>query len=102
VVEQTLPADAARAAIRADLALIDAAYVRLRAACTDLAGNAFRVETAERLKALDRINLPRRCLLPSCPTRTMGYAGPRPGRSLPRMPAFTGKSPGVVGFRVCC
>jgi hypothetical protein len=56
VAEQALPADAVRAAIRADLALIDAAYARLRAACTDLAGNAFRVETAERLEALDRIN----------------------------------------------
>ncbi|MGH3540956.1 MAG: 13E12 repeat family protein [Mycobacterium sp.] len=55
-VEQALPADVARAQIRADLELIDAAYARLRAACTDLVGNAFRAETAERLEAQDRVN----------------------------------------------
>jgi hypothetical protein len=54
--EHALPADAARAQICADLELIDAAYVRLRAICTDLVGNAFRVEIAERLETLDRIN----------------------------------------------
>jgi uncharacterized protein DUF222/HNH endonuclease len=51
-----VPADAARARICADLELIDAAYIRLRAACTDLVGNGFRVEMADRLETLDRIN----------------------------------------------
>jgi hypothetical protein len=51
-----LPAEAARAQICADLELIDSAYVRLCATCTDLVGNAFRVEMAERLETLDRIN----------------------------------------------
>jgi hypothetical protein len=53
---QALPADAVRGQIRADLGLIDAAYGRLRAACTDLVGNAFRVEMAERLETADRVN----------------------------------------------
>jgi hypothetical protein len=54
--EHAVPADAARAQICADLELIDAAYARLRTACTDLVGNAFRVEMADRLETLDRIN----------------------------------------------
>lgn len=53
---QALPVDAARAQVRADLELIEAAYGRLRATCTDLVGNAFRVETVERLETLDRLN----------------------------------------------
>ena len=53
---QALPAHAVRAQMRADLELIDAAYARLRAACTDLAGNAFRVETTARLETLGRLN----------------------------------------------
>ncbi|MGH3957609.1 13E12 repeat family protein [Mycobacterium sp.] len=55
-VEQALPVDAVRAQMRADLELIEAAYARLRASCTDLVGNAFRVATAERLEALGRVN----------------------------------------------
>jgi hypothetical protein len=54
--QSVLPVDAVRAQVRADLEAIDAAYARLRATCTDLVGNAFRVETAERLEALDRVN----------------------------------------------
>lgn len=54
--DQALPADAASAQIRSDLELIDAAYARLRATPTDLVGNAFRVEMAERLETLDRTN----------------------------------------------
>lgn len=54
--EQAFPADAVCAQIRADLELIEAAYARLRATSTDLVGNAFRVETAERLEALERVN----------------------------------------------
>lgn len=53
---QALTADAARAQIRADLELIEASYARLRATCTDVVGNAFRVEVAERLETLDRLN----------------------------------------------
>ncbi len=55
-VESGLPADAARAQMRADLELIGAAYARLRGSCTDLVGNAFRVDVAERLETLDRVN----------------------------------------------
>lgn len=51
-----LPQEAARAAVRADLDLIEAAYARVRAADTDLVGNAFRIEVAERLEAQDRVN----------------------------------------------
>ncbi|KAA8963412.1 HNH endonuclease signature motif containing protein [Mycobacterium sp.] len=54
--EATLPADAVRAGVRADLDLIEAAYARLREACTDLVGNAFRLEAAERLETLSRTN----------------------------------------------
>ncbi len=42
--------------MRGDLEQIEAAYARLRAMCTDLAGNAFRIELAERLETLDRVN----------------------------------------------
>lgn len=57
ITEDTLlPAQAARAAIRADLEVIDAAYARIRAADTDLVGNAFRVEVAEHLETQDRVN----------------------------------------------
>ncbi|HET9875427.1 MAG TPA: DUF222 domain-containing protein [Mycobacterium sp.] len=51
----TLP-DAIRAQVRADLDLIDAAHNRLRSACTDLVGNAFRVEVADRLEDHQRVN----------------------------------------------
>jgi Domain of unknown function (DUF222) len=48
--------DETRAQIRADLEQVDAAYARLRATCTGLVGNAFRVELAERLETLNRVN----------------------------------------------
>lgn len=51
-----LPAEAARVLICADLTLIDAAHARLRSADTDLVGNAFRVEMAERLETQQRVN----------------------------------------------
>lgn len=51
-----LPAEAARAAVRADLDLIDAAQARLRAADTEVVGNAFRVQVAERLETQARAN----------------------------------------------
>ncbi|MGH3593008.1 MAG: DUF222 domain-containing protein, partial [Pseudonocardiaceae bacterium] len=54
--DQALPADAARVQVRADLDLIDAAQARLRSAGTDLVGNAFRIEVAERLEDQDRVN----------------------------------------------
>jgi len=54
--EVLLPQEAACAAVRADLDLIDAAYARLRAADTDLVGNAFRIEIAERLETQHRVN----------------------------------------------
>lgn len=50
------PSDAARAAIRCDLDVIDAAHARLRTADTDLVGTAFRLEIAERLETQDRVN----------------------------------------------
>jgi hypothetical protein len=56
VTEQVLPADAARARVRAELDLIDAAQARLRSADTDVVGNAFRVEVAERLETQQRVN----------------------------------------------
>jgi hypothetical protein len=54
--EVLLPAGAARAQIRADLDVIDAAHARLRAADTDVVGNAFRVEVADRLETQNRVN----------------------------------------------
>ena len=42
--------------IRAALDAVDAGYARLRAACSDSVGNAFRVEVAERLETQHRIN----------------------------------------------
>jgi len=42
--------------IRAALDAIDAGYARLRAACSDTVGNAFRVNVAERLETQCRIN----------------------------------------------
>src|SRR5690625_2905889 len=54
--EVLLPQEAARAAVRADLDLVDAAYARLRAADTDLVGTAFRIEVAERLETQHRVN----------------------------------------------
>jgi hypothetical protein len=53
---QPLTADAARARMRTDLDAIDAAHDRLRSLRTDLVGNAFRVEVAERLEAQGRTN----------------------------------------------
>lgn len=56
ITDQALPADAARAQIRADLDLIDSAQARIRSTCTDLVGNAFRIEVAERLEGQQRTN----------------------------------------------
>jgi hypothetical protein len=55
-IQATLPVAAVRAGVRADLDLIESAYARLRDSCTDLVGNAFRLEMAERLEALGRTN----------------------------------------------
>ena len=77
------PAAATRAAIRADLALIDDAQTRLRAADTDIVGNAFRVEVAEHLETQHRVN------------RGLSYrifgeiADPADGPEDPRLPADT-------------
>ena len=48
--------DAAREEIRAALDDVDAAHARLRAVGSDVVGNAFRVEVAERLETQHRIN----------------------------------------------
>src|SRR4051794_13505034 len=45
-----------REEIRAALDAVDAGYSRLRAACSDSVGNAFRVEVAERLETQHRVN----------------------------------------------
>jgi hypothetical protein len=42
--------------IRAALNAVDAGYARLRAACSDCVGKAFRVEVAERMETQHRIN----------------------------------------------
>lgn len=77
------PAAAARAAIRAELALIDDAQSRLRAADTDIVGNAFRVEIAERLETQHRVNR-------GLSFRMFGeLADPPDGPDDPRLPADT-------------
>jgi Domain of unknown function (DUF222) len=48
---------AARAEVLDALAGVDAAHVRLRAVSTDLVGNAFRIEMADRLETQSRVNL---------------------------------------------
>ena len=53
---EPFPASELHALVRADLAVIDAAQDRLRSTCTDLAGNAFRIEVAERLEKQQRTN----------------------------------------------
>lgn len=53
---EPLTAEAARAAVRADLDAVEAAYGRLRSADTDLVGNAFRIEVAQRLESQQRTN----------------------------------------------
>lgn len=50
-----LTAEVARAQVAADLDVIDAALDRLRQTSTDLVGNAFRVEVAERLERVARV-----------------------------------------------
>ena len=78
---QPLTAAAAHDLIRADLAVIDAAQDRLRSTCTDLVGNAFRIEVAERLERQQRTN------------RGLSYrmfcevAAPVDGHEDPRLPA---------------
>jgi hypothetical protein len=42
--------------IRAALDAVDAGYARLRAACSDSVGNAFRVDVADRLETQHRLN----------------------------------------------
>jgi hypothetical protein len=42
--------------VRAALDAVDAAYLRLRAVCSDSVGNAFRVEVAEELERQHRVN----------------------------------------------
>ncbi|MCX2930257.1 HNH endonuclease signature motif containing protein [Mycobacterium sp. CVI_P3] len=51
-----LTADEAHRLVRAELDAVDAAYDRLRAVGTDLVGNAFRIEVAERLERQHRTN----------------------------------------------
>ncbi|HUM00280.1 MAG TPA: DUF222 domain-containing protein, partial [Mycobacterium sp.] len=76
-----LAADAVHAVVRAELDAVDAAYARLRTTCTDLAGNAFRIEVAERLETQLRTN------------RGLSYrmfgeiAAPVDGPDDPRLPA---------------
>ncbi|CAJ1496597.1 HNH endonuclease signature motif containing protein [[Mycobacterium] kokjensenii] len=55
--EQVLtPAETARAAVRTELDRIDTAHARLRALNTDIVGNTFRIEVAERLETQHRTN----------------------------------------------
>lgn len=53
---EPLTAHAVHDRVRAELDAVDAAYGRLRSICTDLAGNAFRIEVAERLEGQNRVN----------------------------------------------
>ncbi|BBY61293.1 HNH endonuclease signature motif containing protein [Mycolicibacterium sarraceniae] len=53
---EPLSAEDVHVAVRAELDAVDTAYGRLRSVCTDLAGNAFRIEVAARLEAQDRVN----------------------------------------------
>ena len=48
--------EAARDEIGAALDAVDAAHARLRAVCSDVVGNGFRVEVTERLEAQHRVN----------------------------------------------
>src|SRR6478609_10811781 len=50
-----LPPDLVREQVCAELEVIDAAQARLRGLCTDLVGNAFRVELAGRLETQQRV-----------------------------------------------
>ena len=49
------PPDLVRDQVCAELAVIDAAQARLRGFSTDLVGNAFRIEMAERLETQERV-----------------------------------------------
>ncbi len=51
-----LTAEVARSQVADDLDAIDAALARLRATSTDMVGNAFRVEVADRLETQLRVN----------------------------------------------
>jgi hypothetical protein len=53
---EPVTAQAVHALVRAELDAVDAAYAQLRSVCTDLAGNAFRIEIAERLETQQRVN----------------------------------------------
>lgn len=78
---EPLTAAAVHEQVRAELAVIDTAHDRLRSVCTDLAGNAFRIEVAEHLEAQQRTN------------RGLSYrmfgeiADPVDGTDDPRLPA---------------
>ncbi|MCI4676103.1 HNH endonuclease signature motif containing protein [Candidatus Mycolicibacterium alkanivorans] len=78
---EPLTAEAAHAVVRAELDAIDTAYDRLRSTCTDLVGNAFRIEIADRLEKQQRTN------------RGLSYrmfgeiAAPVDGPDDPRLPA---------------
>jgi hypothetical protein len=50
-----LTAEVARTSVAADLAVIDAALTRLRATSTDMVGNVFRIQIADRLETQQRI-----------------------------------------------
>ena len=101
--------DIQRDEIRAALDAVDAGYSRLRSACSDSVGNAFRVEVAERLERQHRVN---RGLMyrffgelieppdgPDDPRPSAGGAGsPRAARCAPerRCPGARGGEPQVV------
>ncbi|WP_431240014.1 HNH endonuclease signature motif containing protein [Mycolicibacterium aichiense] len=53
---EPLTAQAVNDVVRAELDAVDAAYRRLRSICTELAGNTFRIEVAERLEGQNRVN----------------------------------------------
>ncbi|WP_167102527.1 HNH endonuclease signature motif containing protein [Mycobacterium sp. DL592] len=53
---EPLTAEAVQEVVRAELDAIEGAYTRLRTTCTDLVGNAFRIEMAERLEYQQRTN----------------------------------------------
>ncbi|BBY35164.1 hypothetical protein MMIN_32250 [Mycolicibacter minnesotensis] len=93
------PAAAARAAIRADLALIDGAQNRLRGADTDVVGNAFRVEIAEHLETSTESTV-------ACPTASSARSPIRPMAPTtrdcpptPRSPTYCGRACASLGRR---
>lgn len=53
---EPLNAEEVHLLVRSELDAVDAAHQRLRSICTDLAGNAFRIEIADRLESQNRMN----------------------------------------------